>query len=670
MKKVGIVSSSILFIAALSSLLAFQNCSPEGFLANHEFASEQNSTHFNNELAISNGINSSGSLSHVMYYGYYYGSTFVEEFKDHSNILFVVSPTGQIPALVTQLESAKNNNMKAIISIQDIFYETKSTGSYRLRPKNEVESQWKLLADAIRGRYEANILSFYIDEPEMYQRILAAKGYNSDYIAELNYIANLIKSSFPATKMQMTSAWADVSKDMKLPSSFDIFAFDCYNGWDLCGEQGHHNTRSVPAHLAILKSKVEALNSQDGGQRFLFLVPPTFYRENHPHYPSKALTVEMFSKYIHLAENNKMVKGIMPFLWQNHLPEQLIGAREVSEIKTMARELGQIIAKKNTTIDPNLSPIITSSGLGCSDNFCIWLKVQNASSNFEVYLRDPANYSSQIKLDYIKDQMTKALEPSGELKVTFRIPNAVTTVFLNRGLDVIFTNVSSTGKKANTAKVQPINASYAWEASSYGTCSAKPSYIYGEWSACGSNSTQTRTAQCSNTSGVQARNVVCKSPTGQTVSDSQCPSQSKPTTTSPCSVGCSGTAETSRSCTQRPGVINPNPTPNPNSTPTPTITSIGLGCDDNLCVWLKVQNVAALHEIYVRDPSNYSAQIKLNFIADKMTETREPSGELKVTFRIPNSAISIFLNRGIDVLFSNVNGSEIKTSATKISPKK
>lgn len=662
MKKVGIVSSSIPFLVALFSLLAFQNCSPEGFLAQHELASEQDSARLSNELAISNGSNSSGSLSHVMYYGYYYGSTLVEEFKDHSNLRFVVSPTGQISSLITQLESAKKNNMTAIVSVQDVFYETKSTGSYRLRPKNEVESQWKLLADAIRGKYEANILSFYIDEPEMYQRILSTKGYNSDYIAELNYIANLIKSSFPATKMQMTSAWADISKDMKLPSSFDIFAFDCYNGWDLCGEQGHHNTRSVPEHLAILKSKVDALNSQDGGQRFLFLVPPTFYRENHPNYPSKALTLEMFSKYIHLAESTQMVKGIMPFLWQSHAPEELVGAREVAEIKKLAKELGQIISKKNITTDPVLSPTITSSGIGCSDNLCIWIKVQNATSSYEVSLKDPTNYAYQIKLDYIKDQMSTTNEPSGELKVTFRIPTSISSIFLARGVEVVFTNISGTTRKTYATKVQPITTTYSWEASNYGACSAKPNYIYGEWSTCGSNSKQTRTAQCSNTSGVQTRTVVCKSATGQTVTDSLCPSQTKPATSSTCSVNCSGIAETSRSCTQTPVIVTPNPAP--------TITSSGLGCDDNLCIWIKVQNAAATYEIYVRDPANYSAQIKLNYIADKMTATKESSGELKVTFRIPTSAVSIFLNRGGDVVFSNVSGADIKSFATKVNPKK
>lgn len=89
---------------------------------------------------------------------------------------------------------------------------------------------------------------------------------------------------------------------------------------------------------------------------------------------------------------------------------------------------------------------------------------------------------------------------------------------------------------------------YTWQAASYGSCSATPSYSYGAWSACTSNSTQTRSAQCVNTTGMQSRNVVCRSSTGVVVADSLCSTQAKPLGLTNCTASCAGSPNTSQSC--------------------------------------------------------------------------------------------------------------------------
>ncbi len=96
--------------------------------------------------------------------------------------------------------------------------------------------------------------------------------------------------------------------------------------------------------------------------------------------------------------------------------------------------------------------------------------------------------------------------------------------------------------------------SYSWHSISSGICSASPSYSYGAWSTCGSNSTQTRTSQCINTSGTQARLVTCKDSNGKLVADSKCVAKDKPVTSVTCTAVCKGTPVTSQTCTYKPPV--------------------------------------------------------------------------------------------------------------------
>lgn len=107
--------------------------------------------------------------------------------------------------------------------------------------------------------------------------------------------------------------------------------------------------------------------------------------------------------------------------------------------------------------------------------------------------------------------------------------------------------VNCSGTPVTTQACTP-PVTYSWEASAYGACSAKPSYSYGAWSACGANSQQTRTETCAGTSGTVNRTVVCRSSAGQVVADSMCASASKPATSTTCVANCSGTPLTMQSC--------------------------------------------------------------------------------------------------------------------------
>lgn len=89
---------------------------------------------------------------------------------------------------------------------------------------------------------------------------------------------------------------------------------------------------------------------------------------------------------------------------------------------------------------------------------------------------------------------------------------------------------------------------YTWNTSSYGACSASPTYSYGSWSSCDASLIQTRSAQCVNMTGLQYRTVTCVNSLGKVANDSNCSMQPKPTTSMACTSTCSGSPITTQAC--------------------------------------------------------------------------------------------------------------------------
>lgn len=99
---------------------------------------------------------------------------------------------------------------------------------------------------------------------------------------------------------------------------------------------------------------------------------------------------------------------------------------------------------------------------------------------------------------------------------------------------------------------QSIVPAYSWEFAGTIGCSATPSYSYGAWSVCNENSTQTRSAQCVNTSGTLLTKYLCKNSAGQTVNDSLCADQPIAPAAVQCTAECREKAEVSRPCSYEP----------------------------------------------------------------------------------------------------------------------
>lgn len=101
---------------------------------------------------------------------------------------------------------------------------------------------------------------------------------------------------------------------------------------------------------------------------------------------------------------------------------------------------------------------------------------------------------------------------------------------------------------------QSSNLSYSWQAGEWGTCSAKPAFVYSDWTDC-VNENQRRTVQCSGQSGQQIRQIRCVSSEGDFVSDSLCSVNLRPSVSQSCSQSCTGIPQLARTCSTASTVV-------------------------------------------------------------------------------------------------------------------
>ncbi len=109
----------------------------------------------------------------------------------------------------------------------------------------------------------------------------------------------------------------------------------------------------------------------------------------------------------------------------------------------------------------------------------------------------------------------------------------------------------------SSCSVQGPSYSYYWQAESWSSCSANPTWS--DWGSCSAScGGGTETRSCYNTSGTQTRSVLCKRNDGVTEGDSNCSNAgAKPSTSESCYEGCLDSASQScntQSCAPPPSV--------------------------------------------------------------------------------------------------------------------
>lgn len=520
---------SVAAVALSSFILFYQNCTTNSFTIAE---TEQSSLSSNINLNFSNSYNRNDS--NVKYFGFYataFDRDLIDQVKHLSNMIHIDHSNGDIEFITAAILKAKENNLYAVVSVQNIFYEC-SDWNCVFKNKSDSLAKWKQLKDfIIKHNLSDSIFSFYTDEPEMYARIrqekAKAKGINLkiDFIAELEEMASIIKSDLPGARLQMTSAAFDVHSEMRLPTGFDIFGMDCYSNWDSCGESPWR--KSIPEYYKILSDKINSLESKDGKTRFLALLPPSFHNENidNGSIPTKNMALELFDKYVQYSKENSKIIVMMPFLWPN-LNE---GGKEYKA----GANFPELIEKVQNYY----------SGFSQSPKYCLRsLKpTSTAQSNCEAGFTGSITKSRNINCDngiWITDAWK--IDKNQCQKITQKAP-----------------------PNHEVVNITPIK-------------SELPASV---------------------------------------VIDLPAPAD-------------------------------------------PVIIRGGTGCDDNLCLWVIASYITPNYKVLVRDPLNYSRSNSVNFNHGLLVKAIA-DGTYGVSFRIPTEYLSIYLDRGLDVILINLlNGKE------------
>ncbi len=286
------------------------------------------------------------------HFGYYAGAMWPENhitaLANRSSFVFVYGSDYE-----AKLVQARSLGLKVILSVQPFFY------GEAARIRSDFQQQWETARQAI-APYRDTILAFYtLDEPYL-NGAIAGLPVNQT-LDNLELVAKTVKASFPGIPLAMTEAYSHVSAQMVLPPSYDWFGFDCYSGFDSCGENvAGLGIRSIPQMYGILKSKVQALNQADGKHRGLVLFPPSAYHAKSG--VTEAQLIDIADRYIQLIRSEPMVVAVMPFLWHTFTEGngQWIGLRDSGPaLKNKYLEMANEVLSGTST--PNPTPTSCST---------------------------------------------------------------------------------------------------------------------------------------------------------------------------------------------------------------------------------------------------------------------------------------------------------------------
>ena len=262
------------------------------------------------------------------FFGYFASSAvygdFAADVANHSNVVFVnVTSWGTCTGMpdvekdIARIKSAKSHGLKVILWINGLFFDNK----FQWNPF--AEQCWNAYQEKMQP-YASDIVAFYpSDEPfsnALFAAGLAVPSTNlttaqhnrrkqiiTATAANLSHAAQMIKSSFPTTKILMLFMGSEVSADdIPVPAAIDWIGFDCYGNFDLCP----HSHRNIPDTLDILKAKLSP--SQE-----LVLIPDAFIPSPKGALPSlqeQLILVNIIERYMNLASDYQ-VTGVFPFLW-------------------------------------------------------------------------------------------------------------------------------------------------------------------------------------------------------------------------------------------------------------------------------------------------------------------------------------------------------------------
>ena len=281
--------------------------------------------------------------SSVRYFGYAFSGPYIEEVKDHTNLVHISSDFREQTDL-QQLAQARQEGLMVALDLSSVFFPT-GRQDFNLQ-QVQYSARWATYAARI-APYQDIIAAFYpVDEP--YWVFGPPNGVltRAEIAAVLTAVNQQIKASFPQIPIAVVFAYPSVDDSLIIPESYDWVGFDCYDGFDACGSPGLLR-RSVPDYLATLRSKKTAL------QR-LILIPPAFQQELTM---SEAQIVDIVDRYQQVAVTDPEVVAVIPFLWPDLVGDNL-GGRSMATVVHRYRQLGADLLGKGV---PGPAPVPSST---------------------------------------------------------------------------------------------------------------------------------------------------------------------------------------------------------------------------------------------------------------------------------------------------------------------
>ncbi|MGB9910984.1 MAG: hypothetical protein ACPLKP_00005, partial [Microgenomates group bacterium] len=217
------------------------------------------------------------------------------------------------------LQLTKNHNLKAILDVKTIFFQTITDGHYgdgSTVLRSDWETRWQNFKNQIAG-FEEQIYAFYMDEPYW-------KGIKED---DFRLVTNKIRQDYPQIGVFIIEAypsfmdyWCRLPGPKVNRSYYEYvtdFAFSFYGINYICNQK---DKAFIDWNKEIYQVAFQTFLSLTWPNQKLWIIPHAFWPVGYS--PDFSLLNSQFKDYFNFAKTNPKIKGMLNFLYsptENHL---------------------------------------------------------------------------------------------------------------------------------------------------------------------------------------------------------------------------------------------------------------------------------------------------------------------------------------------------------------